>query len=302
MGSEAEVVLHRPGPVRTADVLDRLADLEDRWSRFRPGSELSRVNAAAVGPAGAAAVVSPETAALVQRLLWGWSATDGRFDPTVSLRSLGYDRDLAAVRAAGPTPVDPCLRPGPAPGCDGVRIDAATSVLRLPHGVALDPGGCGKGLAADLAALEAVDAGAAGALVVVGGDLRAAGEPPAGGWEVDVDHGVGGTVPLTLSAGALATSSTLRRRWRRGHGPAAEVVHHVVDPATGRPTTGRVVAVTVLAPEAWLAEVLATALLVADGGTLGPVDRCWTEGCAALMTNGDGACRRLGGFPIEEER
>ena len=59
--------------------------------------------------------------------------------------------------------------------------------VTLPLGVTLDPGGIGKGFAADLTAAALVEAGAAGALVDVGGDLSATGCPPAAeGWAVTV--------------------------------------------------------------------------------------------------------------------
>jgi thiamine biosynthesis lipoprotein len=48
----------------------------------------------------------------------------------------------------------------------------------VPVGVTLDPGGIGKGLAADLTACLLTDSGACGALVNLGGDLRAVGRPP----------------------------------------------------------------------------------------------------------------------------
>jgi len=102
---------------------------------------------------------------------------------------------------------------------------------------------------------ELLAAGAAGACVNLGGDLRVEGEPQP--WVIDVEDPFGGR-PATrvgLKGGAVATSSRLRRAWVGGH--------HVIDPARGRPATTDAVAVTVLAAEAWWAEALATAALVA---------------------------------------
>ena len=53
------------------------------------------------------------------------------------------------------------------------------------------------------------------------------------------DHRAGVDAPgqwITLRSGGLATSSTTVRRWRTENGP----VHHLVDPATGRPADRRV--------------------------------------------------------------
>ena len=57
----------------------------------------------------------------------------------------------------------------------------------------------------------------------------------------------------------MAASSRLRRRWTTGAGPA----HHLIDPATGAPSTSALVAVTVLAADAVWAEVFAKAALLA---------------------------------------
>ena len=66
---------------------------------------------------------------------------------------------------------------------------------------------------------------------------------------------------MNLHGGALATSSTLRRRWSTDEGEA----HHVIDPRTGQPSTGAAVACSVIAAEAWWAEALATTMLVGWG-------------------------------------
>ena len=212
----------------------------------------------------------------------GWRRTDGLFDPTVhaALVGLGYDRDLALVQAGRAPAV---VRTRPAPGCAGIDVDPITSTVQLPPGVALDPGGIGKGLAADLVAAELLDAGAAGCLVNVGGDLRALGEPPTGaGWVVTVPHPVHPDEELLRAAlpeGGVATSSRLDRRWQAGD----TEVHHLVDPSTGAPADRDVVAATVFAAQAWEAEVLVKALTVG-----GPAGFDLLAGAAAVAVTGSG--------------
>ena len=59
MGTTGRVVVVGGRPAATAGAVARIADLERRWSRFRPDSELSQLNArAGQGPV----VVSRETA------------------------------------------------------------------------------------------------------------------------------------------------------------------------------------------------------------------------------------------------
>ncbi len=71
-------------------------------------------------------------------------------------------------------------------------------------------------------------------LVSLGGDIAVAGTPPPGGWRVEIgdDHtgtSRAGDQAVTLSTGGLATSSVVRRAWRRG----GRRVHHIIDPRTG---------------------------------------------------------------------
>jgi thiamine biosynthesis lipoprotein len=260
MGTTAHVVVVGD---RAATLVDgaavRLAALERRWSRFLPTSDISRCNALG----GSHVVVSPETVQLVRHAVAGWTATDGRFDPTIlpALRALGYDRDFAAVAEHAAALSAP--RCGEAPGCGAIEYDEQIRTVTLPPGVEFDPGGIGKGFAADLVCEQLVGAGARGALVNVGGDLRAHGDPPNGAsWDVAiVDPAQTGreVTRVALLDGAVATSSRARRRWLTASGPA----HHLLDPRTGLPARTRHATVSVIAGTAWWAEVVSKAVLVA---------------------------------------
>ena len=110
----------------------------------------------------------------------------------------------------------------------------------------------------------------------LGGDLRARGDaPPPHGWVVDVDDplATGRTGLLALAEGAIATSTKLRRAWARGD----RTLHHLIDPRTGAPAESGLASVTVVAGEAWRAEVLAKAAFVAgrdDGARARRAGRC----------------------------
>jgi thiamine biosynthesis lipoprotein len=258
----------------------RLDDLERRWSRFLGSSEVSMLNAAD----GAPVVVSPETVELVRRAVTGWERTGGRFDPTVhdAMVALGYDRDLGALDDA-PAPAAPPRR---APGCEGVVVDAGVGIVRLPRGVRFDPGGIGKGLAADLVVAELLGDGVDGACVNVGGDLRAEGRAPGGtGWVVGLEDPLTGRHLRTahLATGAVASTWRTRRVW----GPPGSRRHHLVDPATGMPVDSGLAGVAVLAGRAWWAEVLAKAAFLAgprDGAEL-----LRGHGVAGLLVADDGS-------------
>jgi len=254
MGSDAEVIVvgGRAGLIDEAtDEIDRLERL---WSRFRPDSEVSEINRRA----GETVAVDRATSLLAQRSIAAWRITGGGFDPTV----LG-----AMLRAGYGAPFDPDRRERTADpsdlvvGSSDIVVDRDRSTVTIPAGVGFDPGGIGKGLAADIVATLLMDRGAEGACVNIGGDLRVEGVGPVDeSWTIAIDH-PHRAAPLalvTLSGGAVATSTTLKRRWT----VAGEQRHHLIDPATGRPTDSDVELMTVIAGQAWLAEALATASLL----------------------------------------
>ncbi len=250
MGTDVEVLVGAGDAStfsRATAVVDRVFSSWDRrCSRFRDDSELTRVNRAA----GRTTRVSSELAELVAAALGAAERTEGRFDPTVldAVLAAGYDRDfdeLLAGARGSLRPARPCGR------WPEVRLDGR--LLRLPEDVGLDLGGIAKGWAVDRAAEAAATAGPAWVLVNAGGDLRLAGRPPRDGLDVGVEDPEdpdAELLRLRLHGGALATSSITRRAWGPG-------LHHLIDPATGRPASNGVLQATVWAPTAAEAEVAA---------------------------------------------
>ncbi len=266
MGSDAHVLVtgdHAEPHVEAA--VQRIEQLEARWSRFLDDSEISQLNRLAGHPV----VVSPDTYELVARSVDAWRATDGAFDPTVleAMIEHGYDADLSEVRARGGAASAVGSRPRPAPGCGGIVCDPVVPSVTLPVGVGIDPGGIGKGLAADLVVRERIDAGADGVLVNLGGDVRVSGTPPDGGrWPIGVVDHLDPDAELTrvaIDEGAVATSSRMQRRWQHAGGEQ----HHLIDPLTGEPHRGDVVGVTVVAAEGWWAEAQTKAVFSAGADT-----------------------------------
>jgi thiamine biosynthesis lipoprotein len=277
MGTDVHITIV-DGPATLLDLGQRMiAELEGRWSRFRPDSEVSALNQHAGHPV----LVSPDTYDLVTKAVTAWRATHGCFDPTVgaALVAHGYDRDFAVVRTARPE----ALASGPAPTPAGIQLDPAVGAITLPEGVTFDPGGIGKGLAADLVATVLLEAGARGALVNIGGDLRAIGEAPGeDGWVITVCEPADPEeelLRLSMPEGAVATSSSLRRRWQTTSGEA----HHLIAPATGQPVDSAVQSVTVVAAEAWWAEALTKSLYL-----LGPAELVPLQGAHAVIVMADG--------------
>jgi thiamine biosynthesis lipoprotein len=259
MGSTVHMVVgDAPDGVMTWAV-NELERLEECWSRFRPTSELSRVNARAGEwvDVSASMVLVLGCAADLHRV------TDGRFDPTIlnALEAVGYDRTFDLVATDDDTPVSLV----DVPGFASVDIDETNSRVRVPVGTRLDLGGIGKGLAADLITRGLIDRGARHALVSLGGDLRARGQAgSAPGWMIPVEDPRDARNVLfrhPLDDGAIVTSTTRLRTWTR----ASRRYHHLIDPTTGASTERGVAAVVATARDAWWAEGIAKAIVVAGG-------------------------------------
>ncbi len=249
MGSDCHVIVVDGPPGAASGARDRIGDLESRWSRFRADSEISRLNA----QAGTPLAVSAETRLLVAQAIEAWRLSGGAFDPTL----LGAVLRAGYVHSLDGGPVTTRGTSTLLAGCTDIVVDGDD--VCLPVGTGFDPGGIGKGLAADIVVAELAEA--EGACVNVGGDLRVAGAAPDGrSWTVAVEH-PWQRAPLALlglHAGAVATSTTLKRRWEvDGH-----VLHHLIDAGTGEPSTTDLTLASVVTGEAWSAEVLAKTVLL----------------------------------------
>jgi thiamine biosynthesis lipoprotein len=93
---------------------------------------------------------------------------------------------------------------------------------------------------------------------------------------------------IALHDEALVSSWRTRRTWDAD----GDRRHHLIDPVTGQPAWSGLAGVTVLAPEAWWAEALATALFLAGPDRAAAiVDH---HGISALVVRDDGAIRAFG--------
>jgi FAD:protein FMN transferase len=237
-----------------------LRSCHERFSRFDPASELSRLNA----DPRATVAVSPMLARLAQAAVQMATLTGGLVDPTLvpELERAGYASDhrhgLPLELALAQAPPRRPARPRRERRWMDIAVDASAHTVSRPPGVALDSGGL-KGLFADVVARHL--SGADAYVVDCGGDLRLgglAGEPRT--VEVTSPFADGDVLhELAVAAGGVATSGIGRRSWLDRDGRPA---HHVLDPSTGRPAYTGLVQVTALAPTALEAEARAKAALL----------------------------------------
>jgi thiamine biosynthesis lipoprotein len=279
--------------------VERVLDLVDRaYSRFREDSELVALNARS----GSTVVVSPLLSDAIAVGLRAAMLTGGAVDPTVgrAMRAVGYGADFDLVR----NPTDPIeIRLEPIPGWQAVAWAETRREVRVRPGVELDLGSTGKGYAADLAASAALaamraateDPDRCGVLVSLGGDITVGGRAPEGGWRIliaedsETPSDTVGEV-VAIETGAIATSSTTVRRWRRGE----RTLHHLIDPRTGGPVDSPWRTASVAAATCVDANTAATAAIVIGDAAVG-----WlaAAGLPARLVARDGSVTRLGGWP-----
>jgi FAD:protein FMN transferase len=258
MGCQMLAAIDYPSP-RGRQLLGRVPEWFENWedslSRFRPESELNRLNR------------SPENMIRVSDTLWSVfqaslaaeERSGGLVTPTLleSLITAGYKTTFEEL-AYNQTASHPQERrhfP-----LQAVERWPETRSLRLPAGLSLDFGGVAKGWAAHQAMLHLRGYGPT--LVDAGGDiaisgLQAEGEP----WLVDIEdprHPEDSLGTLRLGRCGVATSGKDYRRWKQGD----VWRHHIIDPRSGEPAETDLLSATVIAPDVMQAEMAAKVILI----------------------------------------
>jgi thiamine biosynthesis lipoprotein len=243
--------------VATGKALDAAAAevvrIEQAYSRYRPDSIVSRINAAA-GSANAIPV-DDETAALLQFADRLHRESDGLFDITSGVLRRVWD--FKAARPPTRAAVSAVL---PLVGWAAVEFDGRC--IRLPRtGMELDFGGFGKEYAADRAAHVLREAGLRHGYVNLGGDLRLLGPMPDGRpWHLGIAHPRRPgqvIVSVELRTGALATSGDYERYFER----KGRRYCHLLNPFTGWPVQ-HWQSISIVAPACLAAGALSTVAML----------------------------------------
>jgi thiamine biosynthesis lipoprotein len=235
--------------------IDEVKRIEHKYSRYRPDSLVSQINAAA---GSTWTECDEETVALFGYADALFQASSGLFDITSGILRRGWN--FREPRIPTSNELASLL---PLIGWQSVQRDG--NRIKLPKaGMEIDFGGFGKEYAADRAAAILANQKVKHGYVNLGGDMHIVGPQPDGRpWAIGIqdprsESGIVATIPI--SSGALATSGDYERFFEVD----GQRYCHILDPRTGQPVT-RWRSVSVLAPLAIAAGSCSTiAMLKAD--------------------------------------
>lgn len=245
-------------------VKERLTQINQRMSTYQADSELSQFN---VAPPHRWFSVSPETAHVVEAAIGYHRATNGMLDVTIGplVRLWGFD-DSSKMTQQGPTheQIQDVLK---RVGSQYVRVRSEekkqAALQKIVKGLEIDVSSLAKGYAVDQLVALLRQAGGAGGLVEIGGEVRAWGHRADDRmWRVGIENPLieGRTLAqiVKLDNAALATSGDYRnfRSYRSGR------VSHLIDPRTGMAQSTGPRSVSVCAKTCMESDALATALFL----------------------------------------
>jgi thiamine biosynthesis lipoprotein len=239
------------------DVFKEIQRLEGLWSLFLDTSEISLLNnSAGVRPVP----VSPETARILSFAKSLWFLSSGAFDvstgPLIQMWRESLEKgslpDTGAIGAATGLK-----------GCGEIRLLPDCQAYLPRKGQAVDLGAIGKGFAADRAGEIYRHAGIRSACISLGGNVLVVGRRPGGDcWTIGIRDPAGGRNECVGYLEAENCSVVTSGGYERFAECGGARYHHIIDPATGRPSAFDSASVTVIASSSMAADALSTAAFV----------------------------------------
>lgn len=281
LGTLVEISVRDPSPGLPAALRETEAALlamEQRWRAWQDGG-LAVINRQLA--AGEAVALDAEYEAGMARARVLSDQSGGRFNPAIGrvVELWGFHQE-ERTPAAPPGPQALSAFIPPPTLADLERNEDGTWHSKDPR-LWLDMGAFAKGLAIETAVQVLQRHGVADAIVNAGGDLKVLGSRGDRAWRIGIRHPRGTGVIAAVDArngDSVFTSGDYERFfvWE------GQRFHHILDPASGLPAQG-VTSVTVVHPDAGVADAAATALFVAGAGQWAAVAQAMQVDTAMLI-------------------
>ncbi|MDF1664948.1 MAG: FAD:protein FMN transferase [Planctomycetota bacterium] len=259
MGTSLEIaVLGREGQkldgaIRAA--IKEMKRVEAVFTTWKKESIISKVNRDA---GGEPVVVPKEVITLTKRAAWISKQSEGAFDLTWG--SVGKLWDFKAKKDALVPSKGRIKKALAGIGFDKIKIDEKNSTLWLPKGTTIGYGGIAKGYGVDRAIELLKKRGIKNAIVNAGGDLRTIGTEFGKPFNITIKHPRDKNKYLAIlpvANAAIVSSGDYERYITIG----GKRYSHILDPRSGWPVE-HTQSVTLIAPDAALADALATGVFV----------------------------------------
>lgn len=264
---------------------DRMAALEDVFSRFRPHSQLSLLNTA-----GSLSDPHPELKTVLTKAVWYGDLTGGAFDVTIEPVLRRYRQSAVAGTLPNQEQIAAARQL-----VDYRQIEIADDMIRLNWpGMAITLDGIAKGYIIDAGVAVLREFGFEQVLVELGGDLQTYGNAATHPWQVTIQQPTGMVsgppIIAQLVRRAMATSGDYQYTFTPDRR-----LNHILDPHTGV-SPDELSSATVVAPTACDADALATSLMVM-GADAGLAMITVQPDAEALVISKSGVVRRSVHFP-----
>jgi thiamine biosynthesis lipoprotein len=251
MGTYVEVISNERDAEKI--VFGEIRRLENLLSKFKPDSEISRLNKLG------SLKVSPDTLKVIKSSLEFYKNSHGAFDISVAplvdiwkqaikTKNLPKEKTIESVKKLV--------------GSDKIMIDEKRSIVKfLKKGMQIDLGGIAKGYAVNYAVKKLKSAGIKSCLVNAGGNMFAMGKNGNRPWKIGIRHPRKPDKMINyvfLTNKAIATSGDYEQYFEVNN----RRFSHIIDPKTGYPADTNVVSVTVISSDATTCDALGTAVFV----------------------------------------
>ncbi len=232
--------------------LDRVEELDKKFSAFRPGSPVYEFNK------NGTPITDPETLGLVKRCLDMNQQSGGAFDITVTplVKLWGFYGEIPKVPMIPSKEAIAAAQKMIGPGSIELKNG---KLIKLRSSAEIDLGAGAKAYAVGEAMKSLKKSGVRSAMVDLGGDLYAIGLYNGKPWKAGIKNprGEGALGILGMTELSMSTSGDYERYYEI----EGKRYCHVIDPLKGAPAS-ELISVAVLTPDATMANLLSTSVFV----------------------------------------